>query len=165
MENIVDISFENEKKHALIIDCGTAEIFVKQVLKELKIENWELSILLCSDMFMQQLNRQYRNIDAPTDVLSFEQLDGEESLPTGASPFCTQTGRFAAGDIVISLDTLVKNSQIFGVPADEELKRLIIHGILHLKGMNHSDNSPEQEMLKLQEEILKLFLNIKIYRE
>jgi len=59
-----------------------------------------------------------------------------------------------AGDIVISIDTLFRNADEFNVAVDEELKRLLIHGILHLSGMDHSDNSPEQEMLKLQESIL-----------
>ena len=65
---------------------------------------------------------------------------------------------FTAGDIVISLDSLKKNCSDFEVSEDEELKRLLIHGILHLAGYDHSDNSPEQEMLKLQERILATFM-------
>jgi len=52
------------------------------------------------------------------------------------------------------VDTLFKNAEEFSVSPDEELKRLLVHGILHLAGYDHSDNSPEQEMLKLQESIL-----------
>lgn len=155
MENTIYISFENDEGSS--VDGESLVLFVQKVLAELKLKNWELSILFCSDPFIQKLNKQYRNMDEPTDVLSFEQ--GCEYRYTAPS------GRFAAGDIIISLDTLLKNSQAFNVGADEELKRLIIHGILHLNGMDHSDNSPEQEMLKLQEKILNLFLNIKIYRE
>lgn len=108
---------------------------------------WEFSILLCGDGLIRDLNRQYRGIDAPTDVLSFETA-GEGALEAG-NPF------FFAGEIVISLDTLAANSAEFGVSENEELKRLVIHGILHLNGMDHLDNSPEQEMLKIQESILE----------
>ena len=73
--------------------------------------------------------------------------------------------RYVAGDIVISIDSLKKNAINFFVSENEELKRLIIHSILHLSGMDHSDNSKDQPMLVLQEDILKLFNDIKIIRE
>ena len=63
--------------------------------------------------------------------------------------------RFPAGEIVISLDQLAYNAAEFGVTENEELKRLVIHGMLHLSGKDHADNSPGQEMLLLQERILK----------
>ncbi|MBO6101335.1 MAG: rRNA maturation RNase YbeY, partial [Spirochaetaceae bacterium] len=52
-------------------------------------------------------------------------------------------------------DTLRSNCKEFGETPDNELKRLLVHGVLHLKGMDHSDNSPEQEMLVFQEDFLK----------
>lgn len=129
------------------------EPFVRRVLETMNIERWELSVMFCSDAFIKQLNEQYRSIDNPTDVLSFEQN----------STYISDDGVewFSAGDIVISIDTLFKNVEQFSVTPDEELKRLLIHGILHLAGHDHSDNSPEQEMLKLQESILSGFLNEK----
>lgn len=132
---------------------GRVELFVRRVLETMKIERWELSVMFCSDAFIKQLNEQYRSIDSPTDVLSFEQN----------STYISDDGVewFSAGDIVISIDTLFKNAEQFSVTPDEELKRLLIHGILHLAGYDHSDNSPEQEMLKLQESILSGFLNEK----
>ena len=73
--------------------------------------------------------------------------------------------RYVAGDIVISIDSLKKNAIEFSVSENEELKRLIIHSILHLSGMDHGDNSKDQPMLILQEDILKLFNDVKIIRE
>jgi len=73
--------------------------------------------------------------------------------------------RFNAGDIVISLDSLRSNAETFNVTMNEELKRLLIHGILHLSGMDHSDNDPQQEMLQLQEKILKEYSNAVVYQE
>lgn len=125
--------------------------FLEEVLKKLKLSGWELSVLFCKDDFIQELNKNYRNLDMPTDVLSFESgsiYQDEDNVQW-----------FSAGDIVISLDTLVKNAEEFNVSEDQELKRLLIHGILHLSGMDHSDNSPDQPMLQFQEIILKDFLS------
>lgn len=120
--------------------------FIDKVLKLLKIDNWEISLLLCDDPFIQKLNKEYRQKDEPTDVLSFEQ---------GDAPDFPGIDYHYAGDLIISLETLAKNAEYFNVDREEEFKRLIIHGILHLAGWDHSDNSPEQEMLVYQEEILE----------
>ena len=102
-------------------------------------------------MAIQQLNSQYRNIDSPTDILSFE----------NGSKYTDDEGEWLqAGDIAISLDTLPKNAEYFGVSENEELKRLLIHGVLHLNGYDHGeehiepDKEPTDEMLVLQEKIL-----------
>ena len=123
------------------------EPFVQKVLEHLDLDDWEISFLFCNDEFIHKLNLEYRKIDSATDVLSFEQ--GDEYVDDNDNTWYT------AGDIVISLDTLPKNAENFSVPIGEELKRLIIHGILHLDGMDHTDNSPEQEMLQYQERLLQ----------
>lgn len=124
--------------------------FVQEVLSGLELSGWELSVLFCCDGFMQELNKNYRGLDMPTDVLSFNlgsiYRDQDE------------VEWFSAGDIVISVDTLARNAAEFSVTQDQELKRLLIHGVLHLSGMDHSDNSPEQPMLQFQEEILSHFM-------
>ncbi|MBQ5491645.1 MAG: rRNA maturation RNase YbeY [Treponema sp.] len=132
-----------------------AEHFVEKVMAFQKYDSEEVSVLFCDDPTIQDLNSQYRNIDAPTDVLSFENgstyedEDGTEWL--------------LAGDIIISMQTLPKNAQYFEVDEDEELKRLLVHGLLHLHGMDHGeehvqkDTEPECEMLKVQKKILEAF--------
>ena len=95
--------------------------FCAAVLEKLEADPGELSILLCGDARMTELNARYRGIDRPTDVLSFSR--GEP-------------GRLA-GDLAISLETLARNAAAWGVTRDAELKRLVIHGILHLAGMDH----------------------------
>ena len=126
------------------------EGFLEAVLNKLQLSGWELSVLFCKDDFIQELNKNYRQLDMPTDVLSFNSgsiYQDEDELEW-----------FSAGDIVISVDTLVKNAVEFDVSQDQELKRLLIHGVLHLSGMDHSDNSPEQPMLQLQEILLQDFM-------
>jgi probable rRNA maturation factor len=151
--------------------------FFQSILENQDIDNWDVSVLFCADVFMQELNKTYRNIDSPTDVLSFEQgdyyTDDEENEI------------FSAGDILISDETLTKNAKEFNIEKNDELKRLLVHGLLHLSGEDHgefhvgingdildgnsnvvenseSSENEEIEMLVLQEKILKELKDKKI---
>jgi probable rRNA maturation factor len=117
-----------------------------KALNELGMDNWDLSVLLCSDSTIKELNLKYRGKNEPTAVLSFE---------LGAQADSEYGKRFLPGDIVISLDTLKENSAFFKVTEDEELRRLLIHGILHLNGMDHASNDSADPMIRLQESILE----------
>lgn len=135
------------------------EPFIQTVLQKLNYDNEEISVLFCSDEFIKELNSQYRNIDSATDVLSFE--NGEE--------YEDEEGLWKnVGDIAISLETLPKNAEYFEVDTNTELKRLIIHGILHLNGMDHGEEHiekgvvPTDEMLVLQENLLSDLIEEKI---
>ncbi len=119
--------------------------FALKVLDEIKRDNWELSILLCGDKTITALNSQYRNKFEPTDILSFTL--GETVQERGKTVYLP-------GDLVISLDTLRENAKYFDTSEDEELRRLLIHGILHLDGMDHETTEKEEPMLIFQEEIL-----------
>ena len=119
-----------------------AESYIHKTLEYLDKKNWNLSVLFCSNKYIKSLNAQFRNIDEATDVLAF---------PLGEK---NRNGRFTAGDIAVSLDALEENSRLFKVSADEELRRLLIHGILHLSGEDHKSNRAEEPMLITQEEIL-----------
>lgn len=136
-----------------------AEAFIYKIMERLELDGEEVSVLFCTDAFIQNLNREYREIDAPTDVLSFE--NGEE--------YEDDEGKWlSAGDIVLSLETLPKNAQYFEVNEDTELKRLLIHGLLHINGYDHGEEhiekgvKPECEMLVLQETILEEVSELKI---
>ena len=119
-----------------------AGLYAKKVMRKLKVKNWELSILLCDNKHIKTLNSRYRNKNEPTDILSFS--DGA-ILPSE---------QMMAGDLVISLDALKENTRFYKVSEDEELRRLLIHGILHLAGKDHETNNAKEPMLVLQEEIL-----------
>lgn len=122
--------------------------FARAVLEKENLTNWEISLTLCHDPYIKELNSLYRGKDEPTDVLSFCQGEGEfiDNAEDGPVP---------AGDIVVSMDTLEKHARTFDVPLEEELKRVVIHGILHLKGMEHESNDPEEKMLRYQETLLE----------
>ncbi|HAE23047.1 MAG TPA: rRNA maturation RNase YbeY [Spirochaetaceae bacterium] len=123
-----------------------AEAFAQKVLAFLELDNWDLSLLFCGDEFIASLNEEYRRKAGPTDVLSFEQGDWYED---------GNKRRFLAGDVVLCLDAMLRNADDFKVTPDEELKRLIVHGILHLSGMDHEGTEPEEPMLIRQEAMLK----------
>lgn len=90
-----------------------------------------VNVLVTSNTQIRSLNRQFRRKDRPTDVLSFP------ALPTG--PF--DNGTHPGGDIAISADIAAENATRFGHSVGEEIKILILHGILHLAGFDHeSDN-------------------------
>jgi probable rRNA maturation factor len=132
--------------------CSRLVRFACRVLEARGIENWELSILLCDDETIRELNRKYRHLDAVTDVLSFSQREEAGLAPVPSPAGAPPEARRSAGDVVISLETLRDNAATGGVSEEEELKRLVIHGILHLEGLDHAGE--DSEMLGLQEEIL-----------
>lgn len=127
------------------------EPFIQKIMKRLGYDGEEISIMFCDDNQIRELNKTFRNIDSATDVLSFEN-DGEYSDDEGVWK--------TVGDIAISLDTLPVNAEYFKTDVNTELKRLLIHGIMHLNGMDHgeehieAEKTPECEMLVLQEKVL-----------
>jgi probable rRNA maturation factor len=127
-----------------------AEQFCQKVLKELQLDNWELSIVFCTNQFIRELNNRFRGKNEVTDVLSFSQSEGE---PFPSSPNRSKT----IGDVVISLDMVETNRCASGESWETELKRLLIHGILHLAGYDHEETEEEGEMLDLQDRLLQLF--------
>ncbi|MBN2441448.1 MAG: rRNA maturation RNase YbeY [Spirochaetales bacterium] len=143
--NCIDISYKN-----ITIPPWTCDVesFCLSVLEKLDIKNWEVSLVFCDDPFIAELNETYRSTPGPTDVLSFAQIDDHTGSPGNG-----QSETVYAGDIIISIPTLLKNVNTEHIEREEELKRLIIHGMLHLAGMEHKEIGCK--MLKLQEKILK----------
>lgn len=133
---------------------GRLASFADRAIAAIGEDAWDLSVVVCGDAFIASLNEEYRHKDGPTDVLSFEQ--GEWYEDEGER-------RFLAGDIVLSLDALARNAEDFSVPAGEELKRLVVHGILHLSGMDHETNEPGEPMLVRQETLLKALAEERIF--
>jgi probable rRNA maturation factor len=140
--NHVSLDFQGISEPAWL---DRAETFIHRVLAVLSVDNWDLSIVFCNDPFIATLNQQYRQKEGPTDVLSFEQGEWYE---TG------EGRRYLAGDVVLSTETLARNAIEFTVSQDEELRRLLVHGILHLAGRDHATNDAGEPMLAEQESIL-----------
>ena len=131
---------------------------VRAVLKTLTSfynEKRDFSVTFVTDEEIQNLNREYREIDAPTDILTFR-LDDAPSFPISFDDQeLEMPEEEEMGDIFISLDTMRRNAMEFGVKEEEELNRLLLHGLLHLRGLDHKTNDfATEEMLKEQEEVL-----------
>ena len=122
------------------------ERFGYQVLRRLR-RPLEVSVLLCDEAAMRDFNVRYRGIQAPTDVLSFGQFEDNGHWLAPAEQ--------VAGDVVIAVDVAVRQATLRGEPLERELCRLLVHGMLHLVGMDHADPPSEDEpMLTLQERML-----------
>lgn len=113
---------------------------VRKVLKRFKL-NASLSVVITDDRRIRKLNKKYRKLGLATDVLSFE-MDGPEE------------GKYL-GDIVVSLETVKRNSQRYEVPIRQELQRVVIHGVLHLLGFDHKTARQARLMRKVESEIIK----------
>ena len=150
MPNRILVSVEDGMNEPIWL--SKAEQFAHKAMSVAGYDGQEVSILFCTDDFIKDLNREYRNIDAPTDVLSFE--DGSSYTDEDGNEW------FCAGDIAISLETLPVNAEYFNTSQNDELKRLIVHGLLHLNGLDHGEEHVEDgvepvcEMLKKQKNIL-----------
>ena len=109
----------------------------------------ELTIVLTDNAQIQELNRDYLGIDAPTDVLSFpaSETDGSEIDP--------ETGARYIGDIIISMPYAAKSAEKAGHPVEAEVQLLVVHGVLHLLGHDHAKAKEKAKMWKAQAEILE----------
>jgi len=139
------IEIEIEKPFLGLVDVGSLEQVAQQVLVLAEIEaQSELSLRITDDDTLKDLNLQYMGIDAPTDVLSF--------------PVAFQnpdTGNPYLGDILISYPTAAVQAEASGHPSTEEIKLLLVHGILHLLGYDHTTPEEKQAMWSLQDAILE----------
>ena len=106
----------------------------------------ELSLVLGDDAFSRRLNCRYRGIDSPTNVLSFAMDTPTAGLST-ASPAL-------AGDVVIALETLLREASAQGKLPTQHLSHLVVHGVLHLAGFEHSEPASADEMEQLETTIL-----------
>jgi probable rRNA maturation factor len=102
----------------------------------------ELSIVLTDDAEQQQLNKQWRGIDKPTNVLSFPQIE----------PFGKVTG--ILGDIILARETLEREAAELGKPFTEHFTHLVVHGFLHILGYDHLEEGEALQMEALETQIL-----------
>ncbi len=119
-----------------IVDPRTVRRRAERLLRFLGLDGSTLSILLCDDDIIRALNREYRQKDEATDVLSFSMNEGE-SLAGDAE---------LLGDIAISVETAVRQAPAVGHSTTEEVTSLMIHGLLHLLGYSHSNRTAEKKM-------------------
>ena len=119
------------------IAVRTVAAVAERMLSAMGLMHAELSILLCDDPTIHELNRTYRNQDKPTDVLAFAMQEGAP-LPQGAS--------LMLGDVVISIPTARRQADEHARTLQDEVVELLAHGLLHLLGFDHPDRDQERRM-------------------
>jgi probable rRNA maturation factor len=106
----------------------------------------EVSILLTDDAQVQELNRDYRQQDKPTNVLSFAALDDDSPLPPD--------GPILLGDVIVAYETTEREARDEGKSFADHLSHLVVHGVLHLLGYDHLGDDEAEEMESLERSIL-----------
>lgn len=101
----------------------------------------ELAVVLADDAMVRALNKDYRGIDKATNVLAFRYADG------GSAPVPVPEAGEALGDVVVALETARREAETAGRSLDEHLSHLVIHGVLHLLGYDHT-NDPDAETME-----------------
>lgn len=120
-----------------------------------KLKNIEISILLTGDEYIQELNKNYRHKDKPTNVLSFPLIDGELIKNGNFKKLLLTSKSLALGDIALSIQTILKEASEQKKTFDDHLTHLLLHSILHLIGFNHEDDKDAKVMENLETKILK----------
>jgi len=113
----------------------------------------ELSLSLVSDRAIRALNRSYRGIDSATDVLSFSQIE-QAGAALGSPHNVTNNSALTLGDVVISIDTALAQARELGTKPEARIRRLLIHGFLHLLGYDHERSSAEARKMFARERAL-----------
>lgn len=136
---------------------------LERLLQVLGRERDELSLVIADDAFIQPLNREWRGVDAPTDVLSFPQED--------LAPVADEIGRASEevdgpprvlGDLVISVETAARQAAELGHDVMTELVVLAVHGTLHLLGHEHEEDDVASARMSAAEERLLQALDVDV---
>lgn len=129
---MIEVLSQNVEKPAL--DWDKVERWIVEVAKRHGRRTGAITYIFCDDARILEVNKEFLNHDYFTDIITFDDT----------------TGRLIRGDIFISLDTVASNAEAVGTTYDDELMRVIIHGILHLCGIN--DKGPgEREIMEAHE--------------
>lgn len=118
---------------------------LKYALKIEKVKNANFNVIFVDNDYIHKLNKEYRNVDRPTDVISFALEDNKEEELSSVRML---------GDIYISIDKAREQALEYGHSLRRELSFLSVHGILHLLGYDHMKKEDEKVMFAKQEEIL-----------
>jgi probable rRNA maturation factor len=113
----------------------------------------EVSVRFIDDDEMRRLNREYRSIDRTTDVLSFPQFDSVGDIKPGPG------GMILLGDVVVSVETLLRRCALRGDDPSRELGGMLVHGALHLVGFDHSGKAERNRMRSVEDDIVDMLFD------
>lgn len=135
------IEFYNEEISLPEINFEKVIDWITKIVEANSKKLGSITYIFCSDNYILQINKEYLNHDYFTDIITFNYNEGEN----------------ISGDIFISLDTVADNAKEYGVTYNNELLRVIIHGVLHLVGYNDKTDEEQEEMTQKEDEALNIF--------
>jgi probable rRNA maturation factor len=154
--------FEDEGSLQLNLPCKElAEKVIEAALDYVECPyEAEVNLLLTMNDEIQEMNRNFREMDRPTDVLSFPMIDYDEAgnfafLEDSIDAFHPESGELMLGDIVISKEKVISQAEEYGHSIEREYAFLIAHSMLHLFGYDHMEEDERKEMEQKQENILE----------
>lgn len=154
------IEYETDQKLNLPVE----EIVTKVIEKAVEVYNCpyetQVNVLFVDNESIHKINMEYRNIDRPTDVLSFPMVQYEECgdfsiVEDQPDVFDPESGELLLGDIVLSVDKIMEQAKEYGHSEKRELAFLVAHSMLHLFGFDHMEEEERLDMEKRQEELLQ----------
>ncbi len=158
------MTFEIENEVEIPFDFDYKKVIQDVILQSLDYENCpyeaEVNVLLTGNDEIHEINLEQRQIDRPTDVLSFPMVDyytpaDFSHLEDGGDIyFHPETGELMLGDIIISVDKVLEQAEAYGHSQTRELAFLVAHSMLHLMGYDHMEEEERIDMERRQEEIL-----------
>ena len=157
----IEIEYEAEKKLDLPYEKIIRDVIEEAMDYEGCPYEAEVSVVLTDNPSIQEINREYRQIDRPTDVLSFPMVDYERpadfcGLEEQAEDyFNPETGELMLGDIIVSVDKVEEQAEKYGHSQARELAFLVAHSMLHLFGYDHMEEEERLVMERKQAEILE----------
>lgn len=134
---------------------GLVEQVIQHGLEVFKKEDAELSVILVDNDYIQTLNREYRGLDQPTDVLSFAMVEDQPGTPVLKREQMELPELL--GDIFISVERSREQAESYGHSLEREICYLAIHGLLHLLGFDHHQPGETEKMRQAEEAILEKF--------
>jgi len=136
---VIDINISTDCKLSLSYNSNNINKLSKKVLNSENFTDGNISIVLSNREYLSKLKKDYFNIDVYTDVIAFNLEDKNDCLD---------------GEIYISIDDVIENSNIFSKSFNDEFSRILIHGILHLLGYDDKTEIQKDEMSKLENHYL-----------
>ncbi len=138
------INFSNNGIKFSLKEKTRLKNWIKKVIELQNKKTGEISYLFCDDEHILEVNQTYLNHDTYTDIITFDYVDGD----------------VISGDILISVDRVGENAEKFGLPFEQELHRVMIHGVLHLLGNKDKTDSEAKSMRAKEDDALNVFEEI-----
>lgn len=145
----MEIEIFNETDEKIDKELFELKEFINKVIKREKLDNVYFNIIIVNNEMIRKINKEYRNIDKETDVISFA-LEDDKTIPEVLDIR-------VLGDIYISIDKVRSQALEYNHSIKRELSFLTVHGLLHLLGYDHMEKKDEEIMFTKQEEVLNYY--------